>query len=102
MKYPVRVTRYQIRSDSAGVGKFCGGEGLIREYEFLAPAQVTILSERRKHSPWGLKGGGLAAVGNNQFNGKKLSSKESFNVKSGDVISLASAGGGGYGKAAKD
>jgi N-methylhydantoinase B len=102
MKYPVRVTRYQIRSDSAGVGRFCGGEGLIREYAFLAPAQVTILSERRKHSPWGLNGGGLAAVGNNQFNGKKLSSKESFNVQSGDVICLASAGGGGYGKATED
>ena len=101
MKYPVRVMRYQVRNDSAGVGQFCGGEGLIREYEFLAPAQVTILSERRSHHPWGLSGGERAAVGVNQLNGKKLLSKESFKVKVGDVVSLASAGGGGYGRAKK-
>jgi len=54
MKYPIRVNRYQIRKDSAGKGAFDGGEGLIREYEFLSSAQVTILSERRSQRPWGL------------------------------------------------
>ena len=97
MKYPVRVTRYQVRLDSAGAGKHSGGEGLIREYEFLAPAQVTILSERREHSPWGLFSGGEAKPGVNCLNSKPLKGKQSFHVKQGDVVSIKTAGGGGFG-----
>jgi N-methylhydantoinase B len=97
MKYPVRVTRYQVRQDSAGAGKHNGGEGLIREYEFLAPAQVTILSERREHSPWGLFSGGEAKPGVNCLNNKPLKGKQSFHVKQGDVVSIKTAGGGGFG-----
>ena len=98
MKYPLRVTRYQIRRDSAGMGKHQGGEGLIREYEFLAPAQVTILSERREHSPWGLFSGGEAKPGVNCLNNKTLKGKQSFHVKQGDVVSIKTAGGGGFGR----
>ena len=97
MKYPVRITRYQVRQDSAGAGKHNGGEGLIREYEFLAPAQVTILSERREHSPWGLFSGGEAKPGVNRLNNKPLKGKQSFHVKQGDVVSIKTAGGGGFG-----
>ena len=97
MKYPLRVTRYQVRQDSAGTGKHNGGEGLIREYEFLAPSQVTILSERRSHHPWGVAGGGSAAFGANALNGNTLASKQTFTVQPGDVVSIATAGGGGYG-----
>jgi N-methylhydantoinase B len=96
MKYPLRVCRYQVRQGSAGAGKHHGGEGLIREYEFLAPAQVTVLSERRRHQPWGLAGGGSAAVGINALNGNTLASKQTFTVQPGDVVSIATAGGGGY------
>jgi N-methylhydantoinase B len=96
MKYPLRVCRYQMRQDSAGAGKHRGGEGLIREYEFLAPAQVTVLSERRRHQPWGLAGGGNAVVGKNALNGNILASKQTFTVQPGDVVSIATAGGGGY------
>jgi len=99
MKYPLRINRYQIRSDSSGRGKQAGGEGLIREYEFLAPAQVTILSERRSHQPWGLAGGENAKSGINQLNEKTVSAKQSFNVQPGDVVCISSAGGGGYGSA---
>ena len=97
MKYPVRITRYQVRQGSAGSGKHNGGEGLIREYEFLAPAQVTILSERREHSPWGLFSGGEAKPGVNCLNNKPLKGKQSFHVKQGDVVSIKTAGGGGFG-----
>lgn len=97
MKYPVRVVRYQVRQDSAGAGKHHGGEGLIREYEFLAPAQVTILSERREHSPWGLFSGGEAKPGVNCLNNKPLKGKQSFHVKPGDIVSIKTAGGGGFG-----
>jgi len=98
MKYPVRVSRYQVRGDSAGAGGFCGGEGIIREYKFLLPAQVTILSERRSHQPWGLVGGEKAKAGVNLFNGKLLPAKQSFKVQQGDVVCITSAGGGGYGE----
>jgi len=97
MKYPLRITRYQIRQDSAGAGRHRGGEGLIREYEFLSPAQVTILSERRKHQPWGLASGEVARAGVNMFNGVVIAAKRSFIVKKGDVVSITTAGGGGYG-----
>ena len=96
MKYPLRVRRYQVRQGSAGAGKNRGGEGLIREYEFLAPAQVTVLSERRRHQPWGLAGGSNAAAGENALNGKALAAKQTFTVQPGDVVSIATAGGGGY------
>lgn len=98
MKYPLRVTRYQIRRDSSGEGLHRGGEGLIREYEFLAPAQVTILSERRSHCPWGLAGGEPAKAGLNLLNKKPLAAKQSFEVQLGDVVCISSAGGGGYGQ----
>ncbi len=98
MKYPLRVLRYEIRQNSAGAGKFKGGNGLIREYEFLAPAQVTILSERRTQQPWGLQGGESARAGVNTYNEKGIAAKASFNVKQGDRVVIATAGGGGYGK----
>jgi N-methylhydantoinase B len=97
MKYPLRITRYQLRQGSSGGGKHKGGVGLIREYEFLAPAQVTILSERRSHQPWGLAGGGNAKAGVNSLNGKTLSAKQSLHVRAGDIISIKSPGGGGFG-----
>ena len=101
MKYPVRVIRYQVRQNSAGTGKHNGGEGLIREYEFLAPAQVTILSERRNHQPWGLTAGedagNDAKAGINLLNGNRLAAKQSFKVSAGDVVTVETAGGGGFG-----
>jgi len=97
MKYPLRITRYQIRQDSSGLGRRHGGEGLIREYEFLAPAQVTILSERRKHLPWGLAAGGSAKAGVNTLNKIILLAKQSLDVQAGDVVCIKTPGGGGFG-----
>jgi len=97
MKYPVRVKRYQVRKHSAGNGNNKGGEGLLREFEFLASAQVTILSERRTFQPWGLNGGDNAVAGENLFNGSILAGKTTIAVASGDVVSIKTAGGGGYG-----
>jgi len=99
MKYPVRINKYQIRQDSAGKGLYCGGEGILREYEFLAAAQVTLLTERRCHPPWGLHGGESGAKAANYLNGKPLPGKCSLLVKPGDVLTMVTAGGGGYGKA---
>ncbi|WP_020210529.1 hydantoinase B/oxoprolinase family protein [Gilvimarinus chinensis] len=96
--YPLRIRRYQVRRGSGGAGLNSGGDGLLREYEFLAPAQVTLLTERRSHRPWGLAGGEPAAPGENWLNNKALPAKVALCVKPGDCLTLATAGGGGWGK----
>ncbi|MEX2326469.1 MAG: hydantoinase B/oxoprolinase family protein, partial [Pseudomonadales bacterium] len=58
MHYPVRIREYSIRRGSGGQGRHRGGDGLVREFEFLAPAELTLLTERRSFAPWGLDGGG--------------------------------------------
>ncbi|MBU83291.1 hydantoinase B/oxoprolinase family protein [Alcanivorax sp.] len=94
--YPLRVHRYQLRRGSGGEGQFAGGDGLVRELEFLGDAQVTLLTERRRHAPWGLAGGQDGAVGENRHNGELLPPKTSFSARAGDRLVVASPGGGGY------
>jgi len=64
-RYPVLLHEFSIRKGSGGVGEFNGGDGVVRDIEFLQPIQVSILSERRVHSPYGLEGGGAARRGQN-------------------------------------
>ncbi|MDH5571338.1 MAG: hydantoinase B/oxoprolinase family protein [Gammaproteobacteria bacterium] len=96
--YPVRVKRYALRKNSGGSGLHHGGEGLIREFEFLQPAQVTLLTERRTHQPWGLNNGQPGQVGENKLNGQGTGSKIQKEMKTGDVLTIETAGGGGWGK----
>jgi N-methylhydantoinase B/oxoprolinase/acetone carboxylase alpha subunit len=49
--YPVRVLSYSVRRGSGGEGRHAGGDGIVREFEFLAPAEVTVLSDRRTGRP---------------------------------------------------
>jgi N-methylhydantoinase B len=99
--YPLRVCRYEIRAGSGGEGKFNGGDGIIREIEVLTDCQVTLLTERRKIAPYGMAGGKPGAVGENIIirDGKhrSLPSKGKFDLKAGDVLSIRTPGGGGYG-----
>ena len=67
------------------------------ELEFLAPASFTLLTERRRHRPWGLEGGGPGAAGENRLNGEALPPKFTGHARPGDRLLLASPGGGGYG-----
>ena len=104
--YPLRVTRYELRRGSGGAGRFRGGDGLYREIELLADAAVTILSERRRHAPYGLAAGSPAALGENRHwvaagvepGWRRLPGKTSFHARRGDRIGIATPGGGGYGK----
>jgi N-methylhydantoinase B len=97
--YPVRIKRYAIREGSGGKGQHNGGDGLVREFEFLKPATVTLLTERRRHPAWGLNQGEAGKVGINKLNNDSLSSKTSFEVKAGDHLVIETPGGGGWGKA---
>ena len=100
--YPIRIERYAIRENSGGKGKYRGGNGLIREYTFLEACTVTILSERRKTSPYGLFGGEPGKRGENLLiKGKNkifLPGKINLQVKKGDRIIIMTPGGGGWGK----
>ncbi len=97
MHYPLRIVRYQVRRGSGGQGRNSGGDGLIREYEFLAPTTVTLLTERRQYPPWGLNGGQPGQVGQNSLDGDVLSAKISFTAQTGQRLSVATPGGGGWG-----
>lgn len=74
-----------------------GGEGLIRELEFLAPMRVSIVSERRTTAPYGMRGGGPGAPGMNLLNGKPLQHRVTSEVAPGDVLRVETPGGGGWG-----
>ena len=100
--FPLRLKQYAIRRGSGGPGQFNGGDGLIRDVEFLGPARVTLLSERRKLPPPGSKGGSHAHPGENVlfksgYEEIKLSGKETIDVSSGDILSIRTPGGGGWG-----
>ncbi len=97
--YPLRVRRYQLARESGGRGRHMGGDGIVREFEFLEPAAVTLLTERRRRGPWGLAGGGSGAAGSNFLNGATLPPKAAFDVVPGDVLTVTTPGGGGWGNA---
>lgn len=99
--YPLRVNRYEIRRGSGGKGAHQGGDGIIREIELLSDAQVTLLSERRDISPYGLAGGEAGQTGENiLIHGDEmitLPGKGSFYASKGDILRISTPGGGGYG-----
>jgi N-methylhydantoinase B/oxoprolinase/acetone carboxylase alpha subunit len=98
---PILIRRYALRQRSGGKGRFKGGNGIIREYEFRVPTQITIMSERRKFCPYGLIGGNPGKRGKNMLvTGKEkipLPSKANLKAKPGDRLVIETPGGGGYG-----
>jgi N-methylhydantoinase B len=97
MNFPLRLLQYRLRDGSGGSGRHRGGDGLVREYEFLEPATVTLLTERRRHRPWGLDGGGAGAAGENRKTGSALPAKTSFEIGAGERLRISTPGGGGWG-----
>lgn len=103
--YPLTVICYNVRNGSGGRGLHRGGDGLVREYEMLCDANVTILSERRRMAPYGLSGGGAGATGENSISRaglrESLPAKANVECKKGDVVRISTPGGGGHGKRKK-
>lgn len=96
-RHPVRVWRFARRWGSGGAGRWPGGDGLVRELEFLRPVHVAILSERRVRAPFGLAGGGAGAPGKNLLDGRVLAGRAAEAVRAGQRVRIETPGGGGYG-----
>jgi N-methylhydantoinase B/oxoprolinase/acetone carboxylase alpha subunit len=99
---PVRIRQYRLRKGSGGSGKFAGGEGIVREYEMLDQASVTVLSDRREQGPYGAGGGQPGKVGRNTLihpdgSEEPIASKARFTLQVGDRLRIESPGGGGFG-----
>lgn len=96
-RFPVRLRQFARRPHSGGSGRYPGGMGCVREYEFLCPLSVTLIGERRRTAPFGLEGGGPGAAGRHFLNGQSLPGRCEFSVRAGDVLRIETPGGGGYG-----
>ncbi|UCC48676.1 MAG: hydantoinase B/oxoprolinase family protein [Gemmatimonadota bacterium] len=100
---PVRVRHYSLRRGSGGAGIHHGGDGLRRDLELLARARVCILSDRRLHGPCGAAGGTFGAPGENWLRQagtwRQLAGKVTIEAEPGDVVSIRTPGGGGWGSA---
>ncbi|MGD8457821.1 MAG: hydantoinase B/oxoprolinase family protein [Anaerolineales bacterium] len=100
--YPFQVVKYEIRRGTGGKGKFSGGDGTRRDIQLRVPAQVSLLTERRKTKPYGLAGGDSGTPGKNTIihdgKEKELTSKGTFDLYAGDILSIQTPGGGGFGK----
>ncbi len=103
-RYPVRLREFTIRENSGGSGHYHGGDGVRRVIEFLRPVRVSLLTERRGScAPYGLHGGGNGQCGVNTLTtaageARNLGGKASFDAAAGDVLSLETPGGGGWGE----
>ncbi|KAF7558084.1 hypothetical protein G7Z17_g139 [Cylindrodendrum hubeiense] len=103
-RYPVLLREFSIGAESGGKGQYLGGDGIIRDIEFLLPdVQVSILSERRSRAPKGGAGGGNGAMGKNLWvrnNGLvvNVGGKATASFAKGDGIIIHTPVGGGRGR----
>ena len=99
MEYPMRVERYELLYGSGGDGEHRGGDGIVRAVRVLEPASLSLLTDRRRHGPHGACGGEPGRVGRNLLGGEELPPKVSREMEEGDVVTVETPGGGGYGHA---
>jgi 5-oxoprolinase (ATP-hydrolysing) len=98
-RFPIRLRRFAIRRGSGGAGARRGGDGAVRELELLAPLRVSIVSQRRTTSPFGLAGGADGAPGRNLLDGRELGGAATVDAPAGAILRIETPGGGGYGDA---
>ena len=98
LEYPMRVERYELLYESGGAGENRGGDGIVRSVRVLEPASLSLLSDRRRYPPRGANGGESGAVGENLLNDEDLPPKVSRELEEGDVVTVITPGGGGYGR----
>jgi N-methylhydantoinase B len=97
LEYPLRVERWELRPGSGGAGAHRGGDGVVRELRVLEDCRLSVLAERRRHSPRGQAGGEDGAPGRTRVNGEEQPSKLTRQLVAGDLVRVETPGGGGYG-----
>jgi N-methylhydantoinase B len=98
LQYPLRVERYGLRIGSGGAGRRRGGDGVTRELRVLEDCRLSIISERRRRGPAGERGGASGAPGRNLLNGEPLPAKVTRDLVAGDIVTVETPGGGGFGR----
>jgi len=103
-RFPVLLESFSLRRGSGGVGKYRGGDGVIRKVKFLEPMTSSILSGHREIPPYGMAGGDPGKIGRNyviRTDGSvdELRGTDSTEVEANDIMVIETPGGGGYGKA---
>lgn len=96
--FPVRVVRYEVRRGSGGAGAHRGGDGVVRELEALEPLEFQVLGERRTVGARGADGGEDGAPGVHELDGEPLPPKAGGRLRPGQVLRIATPGGGGHGR----
>jgi N-methylhydantoinase B len=97
LAYPLRVERYALRPGTGGAGRRGGGDGVVRELRVLERCRLSLLTQRRGRAPQGAEGGEPGAVGRNQLNGKELPAFVTCDLEPGDLLTIETPGGGGFG-----
>jgi len=98
LNQPVRVQRYGLIPDSGGPGRWRGGLGVVREFRFLKDgATFSLMTDRAKIPPWGIAGGGVGRAAHFFINGREIPSKGQTPVDAGDIVTVETPGGGGWG-----
>jgi len=102
-RYPARVQRFAVRRGSGGAGEYRGGDGIIREFSFLEPVSLSVLSQHRSVRPYGLHGGAAGRAGEQRVvrsSGEvvRLDAVDGCEVEAGDRLIVETPGGGGYGE----
>jgi N-methylhydantoinase B len=98
LELPLRVERYELLEGSGGQGRHRGGDGLVRSLRVLEPATLSLLADRRRHAPLGLNGGDPGRPGRNLLNDEELPAKATRELEAGDVVTVETPGGGGWGR----
>ncbi|MEM9819495.1 MAG: hydantoinase B/oxoprolinase family protein [Bacteroidota bacterium] len=102
-RYPVRLQEFAIRTQSGGDGQWRGGDGIIRAMKFLAPVEVTLISQHRKVAPYGRSGGKAGKCGTQRLiradgTSEALNGVQQISALVGDQIIIETPGGGGFGE----
>ncbi|HEY2938043.1 MAG TPA: hydantoinase B/oxoprolinase family protein [Gaiellaceae bacterium] len=97
LAYPLRVERYALRLGSGGAGRRRGGDGVVRELQVLERCRLSLLTQRRRRAPAGAAGGGPGTPGRNLLNGEELPPFATRDLEPGDVLTIETPGGGGFG-----
>jgi N-methylhydantoinase B len=96
LEYPLRVERLELVYGSGGEGVHRGGDGIVRAVRVLENATLSLVTDRRRHRPRGLRGGSPGAPGSNLIDGVEAAAKTRTRLTAGSMLEIRTPGGGGW------